>query len=153
MTRFPPVGRRAVDGGNADGGYCAVPFVEYLREANAQRFVALQIEDPEPLEELDAIAALDGYDILFFGAGDFSCAIGAPAEWDHPRILDAKRRIAEAAQRHGKFAGAVSGTANLEEYVSLGYRFLSLGADVIALGRYCSDLVTAFEKFTKPKTQ
>jgi 4-hydroxy-2-oxoheptanedioate aldolase len=151
MSRFPPLGRRAVDRGNADGAYCNVPFVEYLNEANKERFVVLQIEDTEPLEELDAIAALDGYNILFFGPGDFSCAIGAPGEWDHPLLLDARRRIAAAAQRHGKFAGIVSSPENLTELVGEGYRFISVGADVVGLSRYCSQMVAGFQKVEKPQ--
>ncbi len=146
MTRFHPVGRRPIDGGNADGAYTAMDFREYLEQANGQRFVILQIEDPEPLEELDAIAALDGYDMLFFGPGDFSQGIGAPADWDNPRLLEARKRVADAANRHGKFAGTVGGPGNLDELVSLGYRFVNMGADVIGINRYCREMTTAFSK-------
>jgi 4-hydroxy-2-oxoheptanedioate aldolase len=146
MTRFHPIGRRPVDGGNADGAYCGVEFTEYLQQANAQRFVAVQIEDPEPLEELDAIAALPGIDMLFFGPGDFSHGIGAPGVWDHPRLLDARRRVAEVAVAHGKFAGTVGSAANLDELIGLGYRFLSVGADVVGLSQYCKGIVAEFTK-------
>lgn len=71
MTRFHPIGRRPVDSGNADGAYCNIPMLAYLRQANEQRFVALQIEDPEPLADLEAIAELEGVDMLFFGPSDF----------------------------------------------------------------------------------
>jgi 4-hydroxy-2-oxoheptanedioate aldolase len=57
MTRFHPFGRRLVDGGNADGSYCNLDFDEYLKVSNQQKFVVVQIEDPEPLEELKAIAS------------------------------------------------------------------------------------------------
>lgn len=142
LTRFHPLGRRPVDGGNADGAYCGIEFTEYLKQANEQRFVAVQIEDPEPLAELDAIAAVPGIDMLFFGPGDFSHGIGAPGQWDHPRLLDARRRVAEAAQTHGKFAGTVASTGNLQELVGLGYRFLSIGADVVGLSQYCQSILT-----------
>ena len=65
MTRFHPIGRRPIDGGNADGGYTLEDFNQYITEANEQRFVVLQIEDPEPLAELEEIAQLEGYDMLF----------------------------------------------------------------------------------------
>ncbi len=146
MTRFHPLGRRPVDGGNADGAYCNIDFIEYLKQANEQRFVVVQIEDPEPLAELDAIAALPGIDMLFFGPGDFSHGIGAPGQWEHPLLLDARRRVAEAALAHGKFAGTVASPANLDELIALGYRFLSLGADVLGLSHYCQALMAAFTK-------
>lgn len=145
-TRFHPIGRRPVDGGNADGAYCGIEFTEYLKQANEQRFVIIQIEDPEPLEELDAIAALDGIDVIFFGPGDFSHGIGAPGQWDHPRLLDARRRVVEAALAHGKFAGTVASPSNLDELIGMGYRFLNMGADVVGLAEYCRGLAAEFGK-------
>ena len=140
-TRFHPVGRRAIDGGNADGGYTAVDFNQYLKEANEQRFVILQIEDPEPLEELEAIAALPGYDMLFFGPGDFSQGIGAPGVFDHPKLIETRKRIAELANKHGKFAGTVGGPGNCKELNAMGYQFVSIGADVVGLKNYFNDLL------------
>ena len=150
MTRFQPLGRRPVDGGNADGAYGSVEFTEYLRQANEQRFVAVQIEDPEPMDELDAIAAVPGIDMIFFGPGDFSHGIGAPGVWDHPRLLDARRRVAEAALANGKFAGTVGSAANMDELIGLGYRFLSVGADVIGLSQYCKGIMSEFTKRPAP---
>ena len=146
MTRFQPIGRRPVDGGNADGAYCGIEFTEYLKQANDQRFVVVQIEDPEPLAELDAIAELPGIDMLFFGPGDFSHSIGAPGQWNDPRLLAARRRVAEVARAHGKFAGTVANAANLQELIALGYQFLNLGGDVVGLSEYCRACAAEFTK-------
>jgi len=145
MTRFHPVGRRPVDGGNGDGSYTALDFNEYLEQANHQRFVILQIEDPEPLEELDAIAALEGFDMLFFGPGDFSHGIGAPGQWDHPRLKETCKRIPAVARKHGKFAGTVGSPQNLKELIDYGYQFINLGSDVVGLKNYCTDLNASFK--------
>jgi 4-hydroxy-2-oxoheptanedioate aldolase len=144
MTRFHPLGRRPVDGGNADAAYCGVDFQEYLGQANEQRFVVVQIEDPEPLAELDEIAALSGIDMLFFGPGDFSQGIGAPGDWDDPRISDARRRVAQAATAHGKFAGTVGSLDSLDSLIEMGYRFVSIGADVVGLSNYCQGITSGF---------
>jgi 4-hydroxy-2-oxoheptanedioate aldolase len=140
MTRFGPLGLRAVDGGNADGAYGQVDFQEYLQTANRERLVIAQIEDPQPLEELDAIAALEGIDMLFFGPGDFSHAIGAPGDFSHPRVLEARQRVADACRANGKWAGTVSNPGNVAELIEMGYSFLNIGADVIALGNYCREM-------------
>lgn len=145
MTRFHPVGRRPMDGGNADGAYTFLDFNDYLKQANEQRFVVLQIEDKEPLAELDEIAALDGYDMLFFGPGDFSQSIGAPGEWNHPQLIAARQKVAETARRHGKFAATVGSPANLDELLAMGYQFVSLGADVVGLKNYCLEMAGAFQ--------
>ncbi len=144
MTRFQPMGRRAVDGGNADGKFCLIELAEYLRQANAQRFLCIQIEDPEPLDELDEIAQLDGIDIIFFGPGDFSHGIGAPGQWDHPLITATRQRIADVCKKYGKIAGTVGSPANLRELIDMGYRFINLGADVIALTQYYQQMIALF---------
>jgi 4-hydroxy-2-oxoheptanedioate aldolase len=135
-TRFHPVGRRPVDGGNADGAYTRIGMGEYLETANRERFVIVQIEDPEPLDELDEIASIEGIDMLLFGPGDFSQGIGHPGEWDHPLLGNARKRIAEVCAAHDKFAGTVCSAENARGLVDMGYRFLSVGADVVALGNY-----------------
>jgi len=148
QTRFHPIGRRPLDGGNADGAFCRLDPVEYVRQANEQRFVIVQIEDPEPLDEIDEIAQVEGIDMLLFGPGDFSHGIGALAQWDHPEIDRARRLVAETARRHGKFAGTVGSVDNLDELVEMGYRFVSLGADVVALGQYFAQIADALAKRT-----
>ena len=143
ITRFHPLGRRPLDGGNNDGAYTMMDFNEYIESANRDRFIILQIEDPEPLEQLDEIAALEGFDMLFFGPGDFSQGIGAIGQWDHPEINRARKLVAETARKHGKFAGTVGSPANLQELHALGYQFVSTGADVVGLAQYCKEMLNA----------
>jgi len=144
-VRFHPVGRRPVDGGNADGDYTGLDFNEYIDQANREKFVILQIEDPEPLEELEAIAALDGFDMLFFGPGDFSQGIGAPGEVNHPKLIETRRRVAEVAAKFGKYAATTGSIDNLNELIDMGYKFISVGADVVGLSAYCRELVKGFK--------
>lgn len=140
MTRFHPLGKRAIDGGSADAGYTGIPLTEYMQQANSQRFVILQIEDYEPLKEIEAIAALEGYDMLFFGPGDFSQSIGAPGQWDHPELLKARRLVAEAARKHGKFAATSGSIDSLKDFLSMGYQFVNVGADVVGMKNYCQSI-------------
>lgn len=143
-TRFHPIGRRPIDGGNADGAYCAIPGLDYMRQANAERLVIVQIEDPEPLDDLEEIASLDGIDVLFFGPGDFSQGVGAPFDFNHPKIVETLHRIPEVCRRHGKFAGTMASINNLQERIDAGYRFLSIGADVVMLTEGFAKVAAAF---------
>jgi 4-hydroxy-2-oxoheptanedioate aldolase len=133
QTRFHPLGRRPLDGGNADGAYCMVPLDQYVREANEQRLVIVQIEDPEPMAELDAIAQVPGIDMLFFGPGDFSQGIGHTGEMGNAQLIEARRQIAQTAARYGKFAGTVVSLDTLPEMIALGYQFINIAVDVLAL--------------------
>ncbi len=153
MTRFHPVGRRPADGGNADGKYCQVPFTDYIKQANEQRFIALQIEDPEPLDELEEIARVDGYDILYYGPGDMSHGMGIPGNLSDPRLLEVRARIAEVAKKYGKFAGTVGSVDNFQELVDLGYTFINIGADVCILAAGFSEMAEKVKDLKQTETR
>jgi 4-hydroxy-2-oxoheptanedioate aldolase len=141
QTRFHPIGRRPLDGGNADGGYCGITIAEYVRQSNEQKFIIAQIEDPEPLEELDGIASVAGIDMILFGPGDFSHAIGFAGETDHPKVLEARKRVLDACKRHNKFAGTVGSVNNAAELTKMGFDFLNIGADVVGLMTYFGQII------------
>ena len=140
QTRFHPVGLRALDGGNADGQYCMLSIKEYFEFVNNNRFLLVQIEDVEAMEELEEICAVPGIDIIFFGPGDYSQSVGCPGELNHPEVVAARKRVAECALRHGKFAGTVGSAETAPELHKMGYSFINLGADVVAFGNYCRDI-------------
>lgn len=146
QTRFHPIGRRPVDGGNQDGAYCMIEFNEYLKTANEQRFVIVQIEDPEPLDELEEIAKVDGIDMIFFGPADFSHGIGAPGRWDHPLIAETRKRVVDVARSNGKFAGTVGSVEDLSDLIDMGYQFVNVGGDVLGLSAYFGEIAAVFEK-------
>ncbi len=141
-TKFHPIGRRPIDGGNADGKYCLIDGNEYMKQANEERFNVVQIEDPEPLAELDEICALEGIDMIFFGPADFSQGIGHPNEFSHPELLRVKELVAKTARKYGKMAGTVGGPGNYKQLEAMGYNFINLGADVVGLAGYCADIVS-----------
>jgi len=140
-TKFHPIGRRPIDGGNTDAKFCLVSGADYIKEANEERFVIVQIEDPEPLDELEEICSIEGIDMIFFGPGDFSQGIGRPEEVFNEETLKARRLVAEAARRHGKMAGTVGSTANFKQLEEEGFNFISVGADVVALTSYFTNIV------------
>ncbi len=143
-VRFQPLGLRPVDGGNADGLYCKFDFKEYIKFMNENRLVIVQIEDPEPLSQLDEICKLPGIDMIFFGPGDFSHAIGHPAEFDHPEIHRVRKLVVETAHKYGKFAGTVS-VPSLKQCYLEGYDYVNCGADVAAIGANCDTILKNYE--------
>lgn len=144
MVRCHPLGRRAMDGGNMDGAFCQVPLSEYARHCNQERFVILQIESPEGLEVVEEIAAVPGFDMLLFGAGDFSHRIGKLGQATAPEVVAARKRVAAAALKHGKFVAVASLFGQKEEVMAEGTSVVTLGADVIALGDALRQMVHGF---------
>ena len=131
-AKYAPLGRRGIDTGNADNPYCLMPLDEYVRAANDQTFVVVQIEEPDAVAHAREIAEVEGVDVLFFGPGDFSVLAGVPGQFQHPMIEEAIRTVAEAARAAGKHWGIPVGSPErAKQMLDLGARLLAYGADII----------------------
>ena len=94
-------GRRGYSGSPRHAGYGASGMWKTVEAADAVTTVIAQIEDPEALDEIDAIAAVDGIHALFIGRGDLSVALGAKSS-DAPEVRGAVERIGKAARAADK---------------------------------------------------
>lgn len=135
-AKFAPIGERGVDGANADAPYCCMPMKPYLKVANEETLVIIQIESPRALENLEAISKVPGIDVLMLGPGDLSVLAGIPYEFNNPIILDATKRVAQAAKNAGVHWGTVSGSPeHTSKLLELGGRFICHGADIVIVKR------------------
>jgi len=136
MTRFHPLGKRALDGGNTDGAFCVAPVEDYLHNSNTEKLIVLQIESPEGLAQVEAIAAVPGFDGFLFGPGDFSHRVGKVGQLQCPETTVARRRVAKAARAEGKFVWAAGLYAPFAELVADGHNVFNLGSDVGGLNTW-----------------
>ncbi len=107
-------GKRGFSGSPRAGGYGAVPMWAHVEAQDQLVTVIAQIEDPEALDEIDAIAATDGIDALFLGRGDLSVAMGATSP-DAEEVKLACAKVIEAAGKVGKPVAAFVGSAREAE--------------------------------------
>ncbi len=145
-TKFYPVGRRPIDGGNMDGKFAQIKPQDYIKMMNRERFTIVQIEDPEPLNELEEIIKLKGIDVVFFGPSDFAQGIGFPGDFNHPRVMGIKKEIIRLCKKYQRYAGTVATIANFRETMEMGYHFITVGADVIGLGNYWHNLFRSLQE-------
>lgn len=135
-AKFAPVGVRGCDGWGRDAPFGQMPLEEYIRAANENTLVVIQIETPEALENAKSIAAVDGVDVLMFGPGDFSVLSGVPGQMRNAKVVDASRRVCEAALSKGKhFSQPVGNMETAEELIAMGGRLLFHDADVLMINR------------------
>jgi 4-hydroxy-2-oxoheptanedioate aldolase len=144
MVRCRPLGNKALDSGNMDGLFCQVPLADYAHHCNTEKFVILQIESPEGLEVVEEIAAVPGIDMLLFGAGDFSHRIGKLGQITCPEVVAARKKVAAAALKHGKYPAVASLFGQKDEVIGEGTRVFNLGADVLELGSAFKKLIGDF---------
>jgi 2-keto-3-deoxy-L-rhamnonate aldolase RhmA len=84
--------------------------------------VQILIETPAGIASADEIAAVDGVDMLAFGANDFTAEHGVPGQYGDPRVTEAIAALAGACKRHGKplMVGGIADPALLRDLDSLG---------------------------------
>jgi 2-dehydro-3-deoxyglucarate aldolase/4-hydroxy-2-oxoheptanedioate aldolase len=129
-TRYPPAGRRGAAFGFAHDDFEGGDVEAKIRMIHERTLVIAMIETRKGLENVEAIAAVPGVDVLWLGHFDLSNFLGIPGQFSHPEFQGALRRIAAAAKRHGKAAGYMAADAALgREYLGHGYRMIATGTD------------------------
>jgi 4-hydroxy-2-oxoheptanedioate aldolase len=128
-ARIPPLGDRGAATSTRNSGY-GLHYARYLAEVNDNLLIVAQIESAEGIDNLEAIAGVDGIDVLFVGPTDLSIALGLESDPENPPFRAALQHVATVAAAHGKLAGAlVRNQEQVRQYLALGYRFIALGSD------------------------
>ncbi len=128
---YPPDGHRSWGGPPAAYGYQPPPAAEAQKALNQEILVVAMIESPEAVANADAIAAVEGIDVLLMGTSDLTAEMGISGQLGHPKVIEAYQAIIDAARRHGKFSGmgGVYDQENARRYISMGAQFILSGAD------------------------
>ena len=144
-TRYPPQGIRGVAVTHRANQYGRTK--DYFRRANDEICVLLQIETRRALDNLEAIAAIEGVDGLFIGPSDLAAALGHLGDNAHPEVRaaieDAFRRIRKAGKAPGILAPL---EADARHWLSLGCIVLAVGSDAGLLARHSEELAAKFRK-------
>ncbi|MGB9098918.1 2-dehydro-3-deoxyglucarate aldolase [Erwinia sp.] len=128
-TRYPPAGIRGVSVSHRSNMYGTVP--DYNNTINDNVTVLVQIETQLGVDNIDAIAAVDGVDGIFVGPGDLSAALGYLGQPAHPEVLKVIKHLFERAKAAGKPSGILAPVeADARRYLEWGAGFVAVGSDV-----------------------
>lgn len=127
--KFTPAGRRGADVIHADSDLGRMPLGEYIADANRNTFLVVQVEEPEVVPHLDAIAALPGVDALFVGPADLSLGLGQTEVLAGPAVAAVVEQVAAVCARHGKRAGLPCAADQVGKYRALGYNWFNVSSD------------------------
>lgn len=132
QCRFPPLGDRSVTTGYVTLGYEPLHISEAAATLNRETLVVCMIESPEGLENLEAIAAVDGVDVIHLGCNDLLMKMGLPGQFDSPELAVVVRRLLDVCKKHGKFAG-LGGDRDLtrmQSFIRAGGSFVTTDSDL-----------------------
>jgi 2-keto-3-deoxy-L-rhamnonate aldolase RhmA len=137
MTKYPPLGNRGVGLARAQG--YGQQFDEYVKHANDDTLLIVQIEHKDAVAAIDEILSVPGIDGTFIGPYDLSMSLGIPGQINHANVVAAKNKVLEATLAQGLVAGIhfvqpSTAAADAEAAVTAGYRFIALGTDILFLG-------------------
>jgi 2-dehydro-3-deoxyglucarate aldolase/4-hydroxy-2-oxoheptanedioate aldolase len=101
-----------------------------VQRLNDQVAGIIQIESAGALRDAEAIAGIDGVDVLFVGPADLTHSLGIPGQFEAPAYREALASVAAACRAHGKAAGIlVYDVAVVPDLLELGFTFVGIGAD------------------------
>lgn len=144
-SRFAPLGARGFDGAGPDADYMLADSIAYMKHANEQTFLTLQIEDRDAVDCVEEIARTDGVDVLFVGPADLSISYGVPFQFNHPDVQRAIDRVANAAAKNNKWWGMPTGTPEaMRQTLDRGARLITAGNDHVMLVRGFENAIKQF---------
>lgn len=143
-TRYPPEGVRGVATTTRASRYGRVK--DYLKRANSEICIIVQVETRVALQNLESIAAVDGVDGLFIGPSDLAADMGHLGDNAHADVRAAIDAAIARIQETGKVAGILATVeADARHWLELGCRFVAVGSDVGLLARQSEALAARFK--------
>jgi 4-hydroxy-2-oxoheptanedioate aldolase len=129
-VKFYPLGQRGAAGTARCSWYGDIPIDEYMKVANEQVSLTLQIENKTAIENIDDILSVEGVDMVASGKNDISQALGFPGQPNHPDVIAVENFIIKKALEYGKVPTMMSGTpARVKELISMGVYSTTITTD------------------------
>ena len=140
--KYPPHGVRGMAAMSRGSRFGTVK--DYFKVANDAISVVVQIETPQALGLVDAIAGLDGVDSVFLGPGDLSGAMGHVGNLMHPDVVDAMAKATARCHAAGKPVGSVAGTPEaVAIYRGIGIDYIGCASDLGLMMRQCAAVLAS----------
>jgi 2-keto-3-deoxy-L-rhamnonate aldolase RhmA len=124
--RYPPEGIRGFGPRRA-----ALLDPDYIKTANREILIAVQIETETALKNLDEILSVKGVDVCYIGPWDLSINLGleVPPSWNHPKLKNTFSRVLEACKRWNVTPGMHCTVDNINDAIAQGFLFCALDDD------------------------
>ena len=126
-------------------GFVPTPASVLNPVLDGSAIVQVLIETPLGVSNAQAIAGIDGVDMLAIGANDLSAELGIPGDFRSPRLRECVAKVAAACTKSGKLCvlGGISDLGLVREYLLMGVAPLIIsGSDIEMLAsaaKYRSD--------------
>ena len=97
---------------------------DFVRDANAESLVCIQLEHASAIENVDALLAVDDVDVYFIGPSDLSQSMGHPGNPKAPAVRAAIEKTLARIVAAGKTPGMPATADNLDQVIASGCRYI-----------------------------
>lgn len=130
--RYPPAGTRGF-GPFIAHSFEGTDLMGYRAAVDDTRVACLLVETVDAVENIEAICAVPGIDLLVPAAFDLSTDLGVSGQFDHPDVVAAMAKVEAAAHAVGiPLGNACLNKAQADGLFARGYRVIA-GFDVLWL--------------------
>ena len=149
-AKYPPIGRRGAAFGIAHDGYNGGDIHASMQSANDETLLIAQIETRTGLDNIEAIAAVEGIDCLWIGHFDLTNSLGIPGQFDHPDFHAAIDKVLQVCNDAGKIPGFMaSDVADANQLIERGFRAIAYGGDIWLYQQALADGLAAVREANK----
>ncbi|MGO8791965.1 MAG: HpcH/HpaI aldolase family protein [Terriglobia bacterium] len=147
--KYPPHGRRGSGPGLASFRWPAPEGYHTFADNNVM--VVVIIEEERAVEQVEAIAATPGVDVIFVGTSDLSFSMGLRGQSGHPRVQDALKRVVAAGKANNKFLGLpVKDSDQIKKYADQGFQWFQTATELGLMARGARELLEPLGRAAEP---
>ncbi len=107
---------------------------------DARTMVNALVQTAIGIKNVDAIAAVEGVDVVWLGHYDLTNFLGIPGEFENPRVHAAVDSLVKACSKHGKTSGFLAGNEKwARDYRAKGFRMIAYGVDTLLMQTALAD--------------
>ena len=139
--KYPPIGKRSYGVSRAQG--YGFDFDEYITTWNEISTFMIQVESIEAVNNIEELLAFDEIDAIMVGPYDISGSLGVPGQLNHPKVLEASKKVIDACEKYGKSCGTQlndPNPENIQALFDLGYTYAILGSDLFVLWKWAEQM-------------
>lgn len=145
--KYPPLGKRSF-GVNRAQGY-GFDFEEYINNWNQNSSFIIQVESKEAVRNIESLLEFEEVDGVMIGPYDISGSLGVPGQLNHPKVIEASKKVIDACKIYNKSCGTQlndPNPKNINSLFELGYTFAILGSDLFVLWKWSEEMKKIMKK-------
>ena len=145
--KYPPIGKRSY-GVNRAQEY-GFEFNNYITNWNDESTLIIQVESIEAVNNIDNLLSFDQIDGVMIGPYDISGSLGVPGETNHPKVIEASKKVINSCKKYGKSCGTQlndPNPKNIQSLFDLGYTYAILGSDLFVLWKWAEQMQQIIKK-------